>query len=467
MIKVTNAKLNGKISAITSKSYLHRILIASSLAQIDTLVLGFNNSNDIFATIGCLQKLGTDIIKNDAGYLVKPIKNIAIYNENALLAKKGESAIITNIEAQNTISKDIITNSEATKNEAKNINSEAQNAVDNVILQCNESGSTLRFLLPIVSALGISAQFDTKGNLSSRPIDGLLNCLKSRGLKCEKNPIKISGKIASGNFKIDASISSQYITGLLFALPLLDGDSTIEFTGDLQSKNYLDITLDTLKQFNIKAQKNDNGFCVFGNQKYVSPKILKAEGDWSNGAFWLVAGALCGDVTVKGLNLNSCQGDKQIVQILKDMQANITSFNNEVCCKKSNLQCINLDVAGIPDLAPIVAVACANANGVSTLKNVERLKFKECDRLLAIVEMLTKLGIKCEVEGNNLRIWGGKMQATTLNGFNDHRIVMSACIAGLVANGETFITTENAVDKSYPTFYDDFIHLGGSADVQR
>lgn len=275
-------------------------------------------------------------------------------------------------------------------------------------------------------------------------------------------PFALSGKLSPGIYRIRGDISSQYITGLMFALPLLDGESEIIIEGETVSKGYIDITLEVLSSFGIIISSSQSGYKIKGSQKFVSPGRVKVEGDWSNAAFWLAAGAMGGDISVKGLNQNSAQGDKAIVDILQKAGADIRSENGIVRAKGAPLKGINLYADTVPDLVPIVSAALAKAEGLSVITGIERLKIKESDRVSAVMHILSVMGIQSEYEGS-LKIHGGKLRGGEIDAHNDHRIVMAAAVAGAYGSGITRIYGAEAVTKSYPDFFNIFNALGGKA----
>lgn len=409
---VRPAFLQGKIDIIPSKSHLHRLLIASALCGSDTFISGSSDAKDIDATVQCLNALGANIRREANGFCVSPI------------AFKGEAT-----------------------------------------LDCGESGSTLRFLLPVAAALGGKYVFTGKGRLSERPISELSDALFQGGVKVSSSwPYTLEGKLKSVEYKVRADISSQYITGLLFALPLLENDSHIITEGAEVSSGYTAITIDVLKAFSVRIEKTSYGYFVKGGQKYISPKHMKAEGDWSNAAFWLCAGAINGDITVSGLHLSSFQGDKAILSLLKEMGADISVSESSVRVKKSNLTAVEIDAENIPDLVPVLAATAAYAKGTTIIKNVSRLRLKESDRIETVMSLLSALGIRSEYNGS-LYIIGGKVYGGSINGANDHRIVMSAFVAALGAEGLVTITDTEAAGKSYPAFIEEYKRLGGNADA--
>lgn len=408
--KITPSKICGEVVAPPSKSYAHRILIAAYLTGQKVSVRNVGNSNDVYATLNALQSLGAEIT-----------------------SANGVVAI------------------------------ERKSMPKHAVVDCNESGSTLRFLLPIVSALGVNATFTGQGRLLARPIQELVDALNANG--ADIDGLTIRGKLRAGQYRIPANISSQYITGLLFALPLLDGDSEIIFVGEAVSQGYIDITLDVLRQFGIQINTTNNGYVVKGNQVYTPPTDITVEGDYSGAAFILSLGAICGNVRVKGLNARSMQGDAEIVKILEKFGAKVTVEGNCVSVVKNQLLAVDIDCENIPDLVQIISVVASYAHGVTTLRNVSRLRLKESDRVQAILDQLTEVGICCDYVDGALHIHGGKPIGTILSGGNDHRTVMSATVLSLGANGASEVVGVDPVNKSYTDFYNDISKLGGQINV--
>jgi 3-phosphoshikimate 1-carboxyvinyltransferase len=313
-------------------------------------------------------------------------------------------------------------------------------------LPCGESGSTFRFLLPVVGALGRKASFILEGRLPERPLSPLYEELVRHGCKLSPqgaNPFTIEGQLTPGSYTLDGGVSSQFISGLLFALPLLGGDSTISLTGKAESLPYIEMTLDTLKTFQINIGYDGKAFTIPGRQKYISPGTVQVEGDWSNAAFWLCAGAVSGNtVTVTGLDPHSKQGDRAVAEILG-------RFGKD-------LHGIEIDAANIPDLVPILSVVAAAAKGPTRIYNAGRLRDKESDRLAAIRDVLGKLGADIRETEDGLVINGGKpLTGGTVSSWGDHRIAMSAAIAAVLCAGPVIIQGAEAADKSYPTFFDE------------
>lgn len=405
-IRITPSTLSGEIRAISSKSDVHRALIASALAKGETKISFTTLSEDIKATIDVLCTMGANIklSGNDGDYI----------------------ATVCGIEKMPR----------------------------GVTLDANECGTTARVILPVAAALCDSFTLTGKNGLTKRPFKDLCECIAQNGTDCSDEflPITTNGKLKSGIYKIRGDISSQYISGLLFALPLLDGDSEIHLTAPLVSAGYIDMTLDTLARFNIIVEKTSFGYKVKGNQTYSSDGDYTAEGDWSNATFWLCASAIGGDITVNGLDTSSYQKDKEILEILESAgkELHAVSFNGE----------------DIPDALPALATTLALAKGKSVISGGARLKIKESDRIASTVSMLKALGADIEGTDDGFIIngvesfCGGEVDAA-----NDHRIAMCAAIASQRATGDVIIRGAECVNKSYPTFFEDFKKLGGKFDV--
>lgn len=397
---------------IASKSLAHRAFICAALADGVTEIECNSSSKDIEATAGVIASLGARVEKNGNFYKITPIK--AIPNNK-------------------------------------------------VRLDFGESGSTMRFILPILGALGVEAEMITHGRLTTRPLSPLYEELVRGGMTLSEQgicPLYCKGRLAITEYTIDGGVSSQFISGLIFALSIMGGGS-VEVTGKLESASYIDLTLGMLKKFGIEVVKNQNRFTVLQG-KITSPGKIRIEGDWSNAAFWLAAGALSErGVTVSPVELNSYQGDRAIVDILKKFGADVNAFENKITVKKKELVACTVDAADIPDLVPIISVVAAASRGSTVIENTARLRFKESDRVAAICEMLEALGIKTEAYENRMVIHGGKLTGGKVNSYNDHRMVMSASVASSVCDGDITVTEAEAVNKSYPDFFDVMSKLGG------
>lgn len=390
-----------------------------------------------------------------------------------------------------------------------------------VVLNCRESGSTLRFLITLAGALGIDAEFHMAGRLGQRPLGGLTEELARHGMRfwrgadadaarggdgslsddvgtrAAASSLFCSGRLKSGDFRIPGNISSQYITGILMALPILDGDSTLTIGGPLESAGYIDITEDVLKQFGIKFEKSADGriYRVPGGQAYSlgvasefggglecgcaegewqNPELSKtacvmAEGDWSSAAFFLCLGAMSeAGIEVGGLNPASAQGDAAILDILRDMGAEIEIrpgagtedlSESKILIRKGTLRSIDIDVSQIPDMVPALAALAMCAEGKSCFRNAARLRAKESDRLAATAAMVCALGGEAAVDGDTLTVRGAgghPLAGGRVDGAGDHRIVMAAAIAATACRNASIIDDAECVSKSYPDFWEDF-----------
>lgn len=328
------------------------------------------------------------------------------------------------------------------------------------LLDCGESGSTLRFMLPLCAAIGGTFTFIGHGKLMQRPNEELFSVFNANGVETVKSDtITINGKLSAGKYQIRGDISSQYISGLLMALPILNGDSEIVLTTPLVSAPYVEITLEVLNAFGVEILRTSSGFYVKGNQTFYGNVL--PEGDWSNMAFFLCAGAINGDICVKGLNIDSVQGDKYILDILRLAGALVQVENGTVRVEKSNLKPFVFDAENCPDLVPISAVLASYADGKSVIKNIQRLKIKESDRVESTIAMLKGFGVRAESDGVNLAVYGGSVSCGSADAFNDHRLVMSTAVLALGADGVSSISGAKAVNKSYPTFFKDYEKVGG------
>jgi 3-phosphoshikimate 1-carboxyvinyltransferase len=420
-IKITKPMQGGTVKAIASKSEAHRLLISAALSENETYIECNTRSEDIDATARCLESLGANIRYEQDGFFVTPIYGNA-------------------------------------KNESDKY----------IVLNCGESGSTLRFLLPVCGALGLRVSFNMGGRLPARPLSSLYDEMIAHGCVLSeqgKSPLLCEGQLKSGTYTIPGSISSQYISGLLFALPLLAGDSTIRVTGILESRPYVDMTLDALRSFGVTIIEDEGQvFNIIGGQKFKSPKIVTVEGDWSNAAFWLSAGAIGKkEITCTGLNINSRQGDRGVIGILKRFGTKITTCDDTVTVSPGNLHAIEINAEDTPDLVPILAAVASVAEGKTVIKNAARLRIKESDRLHTITMMLSNLGADVTEKDDGLVIIGKKiLTGGKTESFGDHRIAMTAAVLSAACAGDVLINNAEAVNKSYPDFLKDFAALGGT-----
>lgn len=412
-VTITPNKFNGKISAIASKSIAHRLLICAAFSDGQTQIRCENLNNDILATVDCLKSLGADITYAEKHFNVIPVKNIP----------------------------------------------------SSPVLDCKESGSTLRFLLPVVCAITNSATFIMSGRLPERPLSPLKEELEAHGIQFSyksKNEFAVNGKLSSGNYSIRGNVSSQFISGLLFALSLLDGNSILEVTENIESAPYIDMTLDALKQFGVDIEGREQRFLINSN-KYTTKSKLEVEGDWSNAAFMLCAAALGSDVEVDNLNINSKQGDKKIISILESFGANVNISETSIRINGSNLKATEIDATNIPDLVPVIATVATVASGTTKIYGASRLVLKESNRLFTTFDMLSSLGADVELVDDGLIIHGKeKLSGGIVSSHSDHRIAMSAAIASIICQNDVTILDAEAVNKSYPDFWNDVTALGAN-----
>jgi 3-phosphoshikimate 1-carboxyvinyltransferase len=333
-------------------------------------------------------------------------------------------------------------------------------------IDCGESGSTLRFLIPIAAALGISAVFTGRGRLPQRPLGVYLECLPQHGAVCESSgglPFTISGKLRPGIYSLPGNVSSQFITGLMFALPLLNGDSEILLTSPLESAGYAEMTVRTLAEYGITILPSKNGWKIAGRQKYHASRA-EIERDWSQAAFFLAGGALGGHVELQGLIPNSTQGDRAAEELFRRFGAQITWNDGILTAEPGDLHGIEIDASQIPDLVPVLAACAALANGRTVIRNAARLRLKESDRLAAMADGLSALGATITQTPDGLDILGTpRLHSGRAEGCNDHRVVMALAIAALRCDGDVTVTDAESIRKSYPNFFRDYNALGGKA----
>ena len=426
-IKIKPSTLNGTIEIPPSKSYSHRAVIAAALAEggKKSKINNLKFSVDITTTTYIMENWGAEI-------------------------SRGESSL------------------EIVGNDGKVVPKDKY-------VQCNESGSTIRFLIPIGLTNENELIFDGKGKLVDRPLDSYYRVFDKQGIfyKNEngKLPLTVNGKLKAGNYEIDGNISSQFITGLLYALPLLDGDSKLTINRNLESKGYIDLTLEILKLAGIEIVNNNyKSFDIRGNQIY-KPFDYTVEGDYSQVAFWIVAGIISAnrDNEVKCLhvNKNSLQGDREIIEIVERMGANLEIFEDYVIVKPSKTKGTVIDISQCPDIAPILTVLAALSEGETRIINGERLRIKESDRITSIKTELNKLGANVAEEGDSLIIQGvqGFTGGVTVSAWNDHRIAMSLAVASSRCEKEIVLEEAESVRKSYPHFWDDFVKMGGEIEI--
>ena len=388
-ITIQPRSLRGDITIIPSKSQAHRLLICAAFADAPTILHCPETNRDMDATAGCLNALGAQIEKTKTGYTVAPVRHTP----------------------------------------------------DKAELNCHDSGSTLRFLLPVAGALGVDTTFHMEGRLPQRPLSPMWEEMERMGCILTRpttNTIRCTGKLKAGHYRIDGSVSSQYITGLLLALSLLDAPSALEITGKVESKPYIQMTKDAVSLFGADPEHP-------GAVQFHSPGSLTVEGDWSNGAFFLAANALGSQLNIHGLKLDSSQGDRAAAELLPRLLEGVQV----------------IEAGDIPDLVPILSVVAACCHGAE-FANIRRLRLKESDRVASVIAMITALGGRAEADENTLRVFGTGLTGGTVDSVNDHRIAMSAAIAATVCREPVTILGADCVKKSYPKFFEEYRRLGGN-----
>lgn len=405
-IKIIPGKLNGTVSIPSSKSMTHRVLIGAALAKGKSIISNVTFSKDIYATIDALKASGADITA-----------------------------------VGNTVT----------------VNGLCGRCPQNAEIDCCESGSTLRFMIPVTAALGINSVYKGQGRLPERPITPYLRELPQKGITFDYEntmPFTVSGKLLSGKYSLEGNISSQFITGLLFALPLLEGDSEIILTSPLESKPYADMTIESLKLFGIDIKETQKGYYIKGSQQYHSSDV-SVEGDYSQAAFFYVANALGSNVKIENLKKESTQGDKKIVEITENL-----------CYNENNVPMgFSVNASDIPDLVPILAVLGTYCCNTSRISGAERLKIKESDRLTATAAAINALGGDVTPVNDGLIINNARLCGGSIDSCGDHRIAMCAAIAATICQEPVIIKNADSVEKSYPDFFRDYQNLGGIANV--
>ena len=413
VVTVFPSSISGEVKAPPSKSLSHRALICAALSKGTSIISNIIYSDDILATINSLEHLGVKFTKEQDKVTVEGIKHIK----------------------------------------------SVSNPVD-----CNESGSTLRFLIPIFSLSDNKVTFTGKKSLIRRPQSIYRDIFNSQdnSFHVIRNTIVVNGSIKPSIFHIKGNVSSQFFSGLMFALPLLDQNSTIYIDGILESKSYIDLTIDILKLYGITILEIENGYFIEGNQSYSSYDYT-VEGDYSQAAFYLVAGVLGGSIKVNGLNHTSLQGDKLIIEFIKQMKGKVIYMENGFITEFSKTTSSIIDISNCPDLGPVIALLACLSTGETRIVNISRLRLKESNRVFTTVSTLKALGADIMSTDNEIIITGKEKLrgGVTVDSFNDHRIAMMICIAAIRCEKEIILTNAMAVNKSYPEFFNDYKSLGG------
>lgn len=388
-VTISPRRLRGELTVIPSKSQAHRLLICAAFSDKPTLLRCSETNRDIEATADCLAALGAGINRTDSGYTVFPVETVP----------------------------------------------------ERAVLNCRESGSTLRFLLPVAGALGVDTVFTMEGRLPQRPLSPLWEEMERMGCSLSRptaDTVRCTGKLRPGTYSIDGGVSSQYITGLLLALSLLEGPSVLEITGRVESRPYIELTKAAISLFGGDPEHP-------GEQKFHSPGEVSVEGDWSNGAFFLAANELGSRLKLHGLDTDSPQGDRAILEILPLL-------------RNGNPR---ISAADIPDLIPILSIVAACNHG-AVFTNIRRLRMKESDRVASVIAMLEGLGGRAAADENTLTVFPSGLTGGVVDSCNDHRIAMSAAIAATVCTVPVTVLGAQCVSKSYPSFWEEYRRLGGN-----
>ena len=413
-------KLKGDVLIPPSKSLSHRAIIAACLAKGTSIISNVSYSKDINATIGAMEALGAKVVKN------------------------GNTLTINGSDVKRT-----------------------RNIID-----ANESGSTIRFMIPIALVNNEPITFTGKNHLVNRPLDSYFEIFDKQNISYNHDegvylPLHVDGGLKPGLFEIRGDISSQFITGLLYALPLLEGDSKIVITTNMESVGYIDLTLDVLKSFGIEIINNNyKEFVIKGNQQYI-PTDYVVEGDYSQTAFFLVGGALGNDINLLGMKEYSLQGDKKIIDDIKAMNGDVTFTGGILKCSPSHTKAAIIDFSQSPDLGPALSVLASVSKGTSYFINASRLRIKECDRITCVLEELNKMGASITETPTSMIINGvNQLHGCVVDSHNDHRLAMAFAMAATICDSDVKILNAECVSKSYPNFWEDYIKLGGDVDFE-
>lgn len=423
-VKVSPSYIDGRVTAPSSKSMGHRLLICAALARGESVIQNLNYSEDIKATLGCITAMGAKVRKEGPGVL-------------------------------------------------RITGCGGQIAAPDAPVFCGESGSTLRFCLPLFSLTGQAVTLTGAGRLMERPQDVYRSIFEARGLQFVhggEEGITISGRLPAGEYTLPGDVSSQFISGLLFTLPLLGENSVIHIEPPVESRNYIDLTLAALADFGVEAGWEDDCTLVVPGHQQYQPRTMTVEGDWSSAAFMAVLGALRGDVQLEGLDPESAQGDKVIAKILRRCGCRMKKENRTYSFGYSNLiaPVTPVDLANCPDLGPVLMVLAAFCSGRTSIRNARRLRIKESDRIATMQHEMAKMGVHIQCVGDTIEIEGSGLQSPSrpLKSHNDHRIVMALTVALLGAGLQGEIQGAQAVNKSWPGFFDAIRAVGGKVELE-
>ena len=402
----------GAVTVPSSKSRAHRLLICAALSREESRIRCRGLSDDIWATVRCLRALGAEIEEENEVLRVKPIR-----------ALPGEECL----------------------------------------LPCGESGTTLRLLLPVLGALGVRAVFRREGRLPQRPLAPLDRELSAHGmgLREEGALLHVEGRLRPGAFCLPGNVSSQYISGLLLALPLLEGESRLRVVPPVESGPYIAMTEDALRLAGLSFEKKETDYAFPGGERPCLSGPHTVEGDWSNAAFFLCMGALSRrGLLARGLDLRSLQGDRAVLALLRDFGAEVREEEDGILVRRGKLRGLEIDAAPIPDLIPVLSVLAAGAEGDTRIRNAARLRLKESDRLKSTAALLRGLGGSVEELADGLVIHGrGSLTGGAADSAGDHRIAMAAAVAACLCEGPVELSGAESVAKSYPLFWEDLQKL--------
>lgn len=411
--RIFPSSTGGTIPAVASKSEAHRLLILSAFADRPCSIVCEEVNDDILATASCLSSMGASIERRGRAFEVTPLTE----------------------------------------------------PVSSPLLCCRESGSTLRFLLPVACALGMDARFEMEGRLPLRPLSPLREELERTGITLSKsgtNPLCVTGRIRDFDFSIPAGVSSQFISGLLFAIAVSGRSGSVTLLGKQESTPYIDMTIDALAAFGIWVERSGDCLRISENRLPHAPDEVWVGGDWSGAAFPLSLGAIgTSPVSVKGLDPRSRQGDRTILELLRQFGASVSEKGDLITVYPAPLRGIHIDATQIPDLVPILSVVASAAAGTTVISGAARLRLKESDRLAAIRQTLNALGGEIIETSDGLIIHGKeRLAGGSVSSFGDHRIAMSAAIASAICHAPVTLSGAEAVSKSYPAFWQDMTSLG-------
>lgn len=429
MVVYGNSFSGGEVLIPPSKSAAHRAIICAALSHGRCTVSNVSASKDMQATLNAVRALGVSVKYNA---------------------------------------------------EAKTVDIDATGlgSADTQEIDCIESGSTLRFMIPVAAALGGEYKFIGSGRLPMRPLGIYTQLLPQHGVSVNTSgglPLEISGKLTAGEYRLAGNVSSQFITGLMLALPLLNGDSDIVLTSPLESEGYVTLTVSVLNSFGIKITQTESGWHICGGQSYL-PQNHTVEGDWSQAAFFMAMAALDPNgnkISLHGLDKSSVQGDKACVDVFTRFGLStawhgdtLTVWNPTAKLPYGGLHGCEIDVSQIPDMVPSLAACAALCKGETRIVNAARLRLKESDRLAAMEQAINSLGGNAATTADSLIINGvERLNGGTALGQNDHRVVMSLAACALKSDSSVSVTDEQSINKSYPEFFGDFQKLGGTANV--